>query len=131
MAQQYYVVDSAMLSPDLDFVVVALDLMSGIVQGLGAHAIPLVGNAAEPTIFTLLKMTMKNEVADVRSSSFAMLGDLCGPCFGTVVPHLDEIFGLIVQNLHANDMRSVSAMNNAAWSAGEIAMQYRKLYVLT
>ena len=121
--------DSALMMPDKDFIMVSLDLMSGVIQGLGVLGNELVGDPTEPTVFSLLKVTMKDPTADVRSSSFALLGDLCINAFALLVPHLDEIMSLVLVNLSTElESGNISAMNNATWSCGEIAMQYRKFF---
>ena len=100
--------------------------MSGIVQGLGPHSEPLILDESNESLFSILKYTMRDESIDVRSSSFALLGDLCSACFHTLVPHLNDIMTLIVGNLNVDQMDSqnTSAMNNAAWSVGEISIQH-------
>ncbi len=111
---------------------VSLDLLSGVVQGLGADANELIALPTEPSFFTLLKVSMKDEVSDIRSSAFALLGDLCIAAFPLVVPHLNEIMQLAVANLSMPlDSQNISAMNNAAWSSGEIAMQHCKFFMIT
>jgi HEAT-like repeat len=119
--------DSSLMMPDKDFIMVSLDLMSGVIQALGMLGNELVGEPTEPTVFSILKVTMKDSTADVRSSSFALLGDLCVHGFGLLVPHLNEIMELVLINLSTVlESGNISAMNNATWSAGEIAMQYCK-----
>lgn len=117
-----------MLIPDKDFIIVSLDLISGIVQGLGPQSEQLVLDTSCESLFSLLKYTMRDETPDVRSSSFALLGDLCGACLHTILPHLNDIMMLIVTNINVDQMDSqnISAMNNAAWSAGEIAIRHCK-----
>jgi hypothetical protein len=59
---------------------------------------------------------MRDETPDVRSSSFALLGDISMSCFNTIVPHMNDIMALIVGNLGmAVDAVNISALNNAAW----------------
>ncbi|KAJ3307219.1 hypothetical protein HDV03_001704 [Kappamyces sp. JEL0829] len=123
--QQFNAADATLMMPDKDFMVVALDLLSGIVQGLGPHASSLINQSGDPNLYQLLKYTMRDETPDVRSSSFALLGDLAMSCFSSIIPHLNDIMVLIVHNLGVvMDSQALSAMNNAAWSAGEIAIKH-------
>ena len=73
--------------PDKDFMVVALDLLSGIAEGLGQLIAPLVANSE---ILILLYQCMKDSVSEVRQSSFALLGDLTKACFENIKPVLSK-----------------------------------------
>uniref|UniRef100_A0AAY5KTB8 Importin N-terminal domain-containing protein n=1 Tax=Esox lucius TaxID=8010 RepID=A0AAY5KTB8_ESOLU len=68
-------------APDKDFMIVALDLLSGLAEGLGAHVDQLV---ARSNVMTLLFQCMQDTMPEVRQSSFALLGDLTKACF----PHI-------------------------------------------
>lgn len=59
--------------PDRDFLVCALDLLSGLADGLGQSLEPLVAGSTLPS---LLLTCMRLETPDVRQSAFALLGDL-------------------------------------------------------
>lgn len=74
--------------PDKDFMVVALDLLSGIAEGLGQLIAPLVANSE---ILILLYQCMKDSVSEVRQSSFALLGDLTKACFENIKPVLSKL----------------------------------------
>ncbi|RNA11646.1 transportin, partial [Brachionus plicatilis] len=71
--------------PDKDFMVVALDLLSGLAEGMGTLMTPLI---ASSEILPLLYQSMKDVVAEVRQSSFALLGDLTKACFENIKPAL-------------------------------------------
>ncbi|KAI2664604.1 Transportin-1 [Labeo rohita] len=62
-------------APDKDFMIVALDLLSGLAEGLGGNIEQLV---ARSNILTLMYQCMQ--------SSFALLGDLTKACFQHVKP---------------------------------------------
>ncbi|MEQ2215549.1 Transportin-2, partial [Xenoophorus captivus] len=66
-----------------DFMIVALDLLSGLAEGLGGHVEQLV---ARSNIMTLLFQCMQDTMPEVRQSSFALLGDLTKACFLHVKP---------------------------------------------
>ena len=69
--------------------VVALDLLSGLTEGLGPQIAPLVQNSE---ILPLLYQSMKDPVSEVRQSSFALLGDLTKACFDNIKPVLSKFF---------------------------------------
>jgi transportin-1 len=77
--------------PDKDFMVVALDLLSGLTEGLGPLIAPLVQSSE---ILPLLYQSMRDTVSEVRQSSFALLGDLTKSCFDCIKPVLSKIQNL-------------------------------------
>ncbi|CAF2750428.1 unnamed protein product [Rotaria sp. Silwood2] len=102
---------------DKDFMIVALDLLSGLAEGLGSHIDSLVERS---NLLTLLERCAQDLMAEVRQSSFALLGDLTKACFRHVRKHLNIFLPLLTQNL---DPHHVSVCNNAIWAIGEIAIQ--------
>ncbi|CAM9331409.1 unnamed protein product, partial [Lampetra planeri] len=70
-------------APDKDFMIVALDLLSGLAEGLGGHIEQLV---ARSSILVLMFQCMQDKMPEVRQSSFALLGDLTKACFQHVKP---------------------------------------------
>ena len=104
--------------PDKDFMVVALDLLSGLAEGLGSLIAPLV---ATSNILTLLYQCTRDPVAEVRQSSFALLGDLTKACFEHIRPALGDFMQVLSMNLNPD---YISVCNNAIWAIGEIAIQY-------
>ena len=65
--------------------VAALDLISGLTEGLGSHVERLIVTS---NLMQLLRQSMEDIVPGVRQSSFAVLGDLTKACFDQVVPFL-------------------------------------------
>lgn len=74
-------------APDKDFMIVALDLLSGLAEGLNGHMEPLVMNS---NVMQLLYQCMQDNMPEVRQSSFALLGDLTKACFQHVLPCIRE-----------------------------------------
>lgn len=103
--------------PDKDFMVVALDLLSGLAEGLGGFIAPLV---AKSEILPLLFHCMRDAVSEVRQSSFALLGDLTKACFVHIKPVLGDYMQVLSANLNPD---IISVCNNAIWAIGEIAIQ--------
>ncbi|KAJ3028882.1 UNVERIFIED_CONTAM: Transportin-1 [Siphonaria sp. JEL0065] len=109
--------------PDMDFVIVALDLLSGVVQGLGTGAMELVTHS-NPPIMDVVEFCMKDALSDIRQSGYALLGDLIISCFPVVRPRLEAIFPLIIHQIGRKDEPyEMSVCNNATWATGELAMQ--------
>ncbi|KAJ3615086.1 hypothetical protein NHX12_018654 [Muraenolepis orangiensis] len=104
-------------APDKDFMIVALDLLSGLAEGLGGHVDTLV---ARSNIMTLLFQCMQDTMPEVRQSSFALLGDLTKACFLHVKPCIAEFMPILGTNLNPE---FISVCNNATWAIGEICMQ--------
>lgn len=103
--------------PDKDFMIVALDLLSGVVEGLGSSIQHLV---AKGSLLTLLFQCMQDPLHDVRQSSFALLGDLTKACYQHVSPCVDEFMKILSQNLNPE---FISVCNNATWAIGELSIQ--------
>ncbi|KAG7241225.1 hypothetical protein INR49_025968 [Caranx melampygus] len=96
-------------APDKDFMIVALDLLSGLAEGLGGTIEQLV---ARSNILTLMYQCMQ--------SSFALLGDLTKACFQHVKPCIADFMPILGTNLNPE---LISVCNNATWAIGEISIQ--------
>ncbi|XP_043231916.1 transportin-1-like [Amphibalanus amphitrite] len=104
-------------APDKDFMIVALDLLSGLAEGLGAHIEPLIKSS---NLMQLLFQSMQDFMPEVRQSSFALLGDLTKACFQHVAPNISDFLTSLAQNLNPE---LISVCNNATWAIGEIAVK--------
>lgn len=102
---------------DKDFMIVALDLLSGIAEGLHSHMDRLV---AESNVVPLLLQCSQDPTQEVRQSSFAFLGDLAKSCYPRLKPDVHKFMPILAQNLNPN---YISVCNNAIWAIGEIAIQ--------
>ncbi|KAI0090598.1 ARM repeat-containing protein [Irpex rosettiformis] len=110
--------------PDRSFLVVALDLLSGLTQGLGMALEPSI-TRSQPNLLQLLTICLKHPQAPVRQSAYALVGDLAMNAFPLLRPHMPGIMQeLIVQLDPEPKVDFVSACNNAAWSVGEVALRY-------
>lgn len=86
-------------APDKDFMIVALDLLSGLAEGLDGHMERLVMNS---NVMQLLYQCMQDTMPEVRQSSFALLGDLTKACFQHVLPCIRKyILDVSILNLSA------------------------------
>eukprot|EP00057_Strongylocentrotus_purpuratus_P027566 XP_011682040.1 PREDICTED: transportin-1 [Strongylocentrotus purpuratus] len=106
--------------PDKDFMIVALDLLSGLAEGLEGHISQHVANS---NIMVLLYQCMQDKMPEVRQSSFALLGDLTKACFELVKPCINDFLPILSQNLNPE---FISVCNNATWAIGEISIQMGK-----
>lgn len=102
--------------PNKDFMIAALDLLSGLAEGLKSGITELV---ASSNIIDLTLQCIVDSLPEVRQSSFALLGDLTKACFSLVRPHIPQIMTPLAQNLQ---YEHVSVCNNASWAIGEIAV---------
>ncbi|XP_072023726.1 transportin-1-like isoform X3 [Amphiura filiformis] len=117
IAQECNANPDAMEPPDKDFMIVALDLLSGLAEGLEGHIETLV---ASSNIMTLLFQCMQDRMPEVRQSSFALLGDLTKACFQHVRPCISDFLPILGQNLNPE---FISVCNNATWAIGEVSIQ--------
>ncbi|KAI3617681.1 hypothetical protein CBS9595_003590 [Malassezia furfur] len=110
--------------PDHTFLIVALDLLSGLSQGLGASMAELVANG-QPLLLPQLQPCLTNAEAPVRQSAYALLGDLAISAFAQLRPFLPSYMPLLLAQIDPEQKHeTLSVCNNATWAAGEIALQY-------
>ena len=122
----------AMDSPDKDFLITSLDLLSAVVQALDDQkAAELVKGSQQP-FFELLSFCMEDPTDEVRQSAYALLGDCSKHVFSQLQPYLATIMPILLKQLDLDNMLDedidggFDVINNAAWSAGEISVQYLK-----
>lgn len=112
-------------APDKTFLIVALDLLSALTQGLAQEIIPLY-QASPVQVFPLLSQCLNGQFPEpaVRQSAFALVGDCAISCFPILRPHLSEYLPQIVAQIDAEGQAGLTSVcNNAAWAAGEIAVK--------
>ncbi len=109
--------------PDCSFLA-AFDLLCGLMQGLGMKLEQhIVGSQSK--IFELLTICMKHPHAAVRQSGYALVGCMSMNCFPLLQPQVPSIMRLLTAQLDADpEIEFTSAYDNAAWAAGEIALQF-------
>jgi hypothetical protein len=118
-------------SPDKDFLVTSLDLLSAIIQSLGDKSSELVKTSPQP-FFELLTFCMEDPADEVRQSAYALLGDCANYVYVLMQPHLDTILPIAIKQLDLDSMLDdevgdgFGAYNNTCWSLGEITMQHGK-----
>ncbi|KAJ1836451.1 hypothetical protein LPJ63_000239 [Coemansia sp. RSA 2711] len=113
--------DPSLDAPNKDLVIVALDLISAIVQALGEESQALIAQH-NGVALQLVGMCMVDPETDVRQSAFALLGDLAMYCFALVSPQLEPIMQQLIPQIDRG-FSHLNVCNNAAWSVGEIALK--------
>ncbi|GAA5807967.1 hypothetical protein MFLAVUS_001348 [Mucor flavus] len=110
--------------PNVEFLIAALDLLSGIVQGLGATIEPLIAQT-NPPLLSLLANCIHDPVSEVLQSTFALLGDIAVASFQSLVPYAHTIMREMIQILCNRDyIISISVYNNVIWALGEIVIRW-------
>ncbi|GMI07968.1 hypothetical protein TrLO_g83 [Triparma laevis f. longispina] len=107
---------------DSDVIICCLDVIDGMVEGLGANFAGLLAASEKREQFLpMLQQSCLFDVGGVRMSGLAVLGDLCANSPATISPAFSELVKVIVQNL--NSRRWSKVVNNALWSFGELCNQ--------
>ncbi|KAK1760907.1 importin subunit beta-2 [Echria macrotheca] len=118
--------------PDKDFLVTSLDLLSAITQALDDEKAAKLVNNSQPAFFELLSFCLEDPTDEVQQSAYALLGDCAKYVFEQLRPFLPTIFPILLRRLDLDNIldeeidNGFSVVNNACWSAGEIAVQYKK-----
>jgi transportin-1 len=105
---------------DTEFVVCAIDLLSGLCEGLGTSIQPFLHHQHSAKLLQLLYESASDVDPDVRQSAFALLGDLAKSCVAFIAPALNTFIPLAAKNLNP---AFTAVCNNASWSLGEIAIK--------
>ncbi|KAL6045658.1 Transportin-1 [Balamuthia mandrillaris] len=109
--------DPAAELPELDFIVCSLDMLGGIVEGLGSASAGLIQHT---NLLSLLFACMNHASADIKQSAFALVGEMSKSCMKLLTPCLSEYLPVLANNLHPEGN---AACNNSCWAVGEIAMR--------
>ncbi|ODV61095.1 Kap104p [Ascoidea rubescens DSM 1968] len=114
--------------PESDFMVTAMDLIDGLIQGLGSHSADLIQQQKldnpETNLMELLLICFENPINEVRQSAYALLGDLAIFVFRPIVfPYLNSLISLIGKEIVQRNALSNAVCNNATWSLGEMALK--------
>ena len=116
--------------PDKDFLVTSLDLISAIIQALEKDKSSTLVKESQQAFFELLILCMEDPTDEVRQSAYAVLGDCAKYVFAQLQPSLPNILPVLLRQLDLDSIldeeidSGFSVVNNACWSAGEIAIQF-------
>lgn len=118
--------------PDKDFLITSLDLLSAIIQCMDElKSTELVGSSPH-SFFELLSFCLQDPDDGVRQSAYALLGDCAKYVFPQLEAYLPTMVPILLKQL---DMDSIldediesgfGVVNNACWSAGELALKVGK-----
>ncbi|XP_053952667.1 transportin-1-like [Anastrepha ludens] len=82
--------------PDKVGMIGALDLLTGLAEGLAGHIAPLVANS---NIIHLVHHCMKDKNIDVQESSIELLGELVKSCFQHVYPFFGKLVPTLLKHM--------------------------------
>ncbi|KUJ21086.1 ARM repeat-containing protein [Mollisia scopiformis] len=119
-------------TPDKDFLITSLDLLSAIIQAVDEKQSAALVSGSHPSLFELLQFCMEDPENEVRQSSYALLGDCAKYVFPQLKPFLPALLPVLIKQLDLDAIldeqieENFSVVNNACWSAGETSIQYGK-----
>lgn len=107
---------------EADSIVCAADLIDGLVEGLGANFATLVSSSAQygEHFLSVLHGLTGHEVAGVRMSAFAIVGDLARQAPALIEAGLPQ---LLTEAVSCIDPMYPSVCNNAVWAIGEVCVR--------
>ena len=101
------------------FLLVALNLLSGLTQGLGMDLGPYI-NAPDPNLYDLLTVCLRHPQAPVRQSAYARVGDMAMHYFPLLRAKMPSVMTELIMQLDPEPkVEFVSA-----WSVGKVALRY-------
>lgn len=118
--------DNPLVEPLLkDFVVALLDLLDGVVQGLGVHSAQLFQlHLAPAALMEAVVCLLEDSENDVRQLAYALLGDLAIYVFDPIVaPSVAVVVQQMVEEITARLLGLSAVCNNAAWAFGEMLLR--------
>lgn len=119
--------DPEIEAPEKDFIVTALDLVDGLVQGLKLHFVELASHHNEHKLMPLVLTCLEDHDDDVRQLAYALVGDLAiFACHATCEPSLAQICVCIGNEINNYSYGSFPVTNNAVWALGEMALTLPK-----
>lgn len=115
--------DPTIVVPEKDFTITSIDLIDGLVQGLGSQCQPLLFPNNDNTLLRVILECLNDPVHEVRQSTFALLGDIVTFCDPKLLSGtLSEFLRLIgTEIMHNDDIDGVPSVINAVWSLGLIS----------
>lgn len=83
---------------DKDFMIVALDLISGILQGLNQDCTPLI-TSTTPNLMQILEVCSQDPSFEVKQCVFALYGDLAIHVFPAMQPYVKTLYPILVAHI--------------------------------
>ena len=105
-----------------DPVICAIDLIDGLIEGLGSNFTTLVAGSARfgPTFPNLLLQSVSHDIPSVRLSAFAVLGDLARQAPTLIEAGLPMLLSNAISSI---DPTHPAVCNNSLWALGEICVR--------
>lgn len=141
--QQYAADPSSCEQPETSFMVVALDLISGLVQAMGAEGeqalAPFVqapSDGEQPMLVVCLSVrafsvglssslnvSLQYPNTSVKQSTFALIGDIASNSVSCLYPILGQLLPILGESLNPRPRPATSGMDsNCVWCIGELAL---------
>jgi transportin-1 len=108
-------------APDMEFAVCALDLISGMMEGMGGSMESLV---TESNLLLLLDKCLQEKDSALQQSACALVGDLAKSAFARLAPALQQYMPHLIARLRAPPQQPASVCNNASWAISEICTRW-------
>jgi transportin-1 len=112
---------------EADPIICATDLLDGLCEGLGTNFSALVTSSSRyaPHFLNVLHALCSHEMAGIRMSALALLGDLARHCPGMIEPALATLLQDAISNLNTTFDEELHATlcSNSVWAIGEICVQ--------
>lgn len=110
--------------PEKDFIITSMDMIDGLVQGLGSQCQPLLfPPTGDNTLLQVMLQCLQDPFHEVRQSTFALLGDIVyffdSQLLETTLPEFLKFIGTEI--MHNDDPDGVPALINAIWCLGLIS----------
>ena len=105
-----------------DPMICAIDLIDGLIEGLGPNFANLVAGSARfgATFPNLLQQIASSDIPDVRISAFAVVGDLARQAPTLIEAGLPT---LLSETISSIDPMHPAECNNGLWAVGEICVR--------
>ena len=126
--------DPTIVVPEKDFVITSLDLIDGLIQGMGPLCENIIFAQDDTTLLKVMVECLQDPVHEVRQSTLALLGDMVYffngrlEIYFTASVEGKEVFSQFLkfigtEIIHNDDNEGVSVVINAIWSLGIISVK--------
>ena len=107
---------------DVDPIICAIDLLDGLVEGIGEHFGSLVSSSKRfgQHFLSVVLAMCKHDIAGVRMSALALVGDLARSSPAMLEPALPQLLQEAIVNM---DPVQPSLSSNAVWAIGEVCVR--------
>ncbi|GCE98084.1 hypothetical protein ZYGM_000082 [Zygosaccharomyces mellis] len=116
--------DPTIVVPEKDFIITSIDMIDGLVQGLGSQCQPLLfPPIGDNTLLQVMLQCLQDPFHEVRQSTFALLGDIVyffePQLLASTLSQFLKFIGTEI--MHNDDFDGIPALINAIWCLGLIS----------